>query len=103
MRKFRQAELPQSGKKARKLLAPKRPKHHLGRDRRPGPGREHQDQSGQVGMIDELDRGECREVRGVCGFHLDRHIGVFRAIPVMRKLAINYSHSIVPGGFDVTS
>jgi len=56
MRKLVEAKLLQSGKEARQLLPPKGAEHHLGRARCTRPRRQHQDQPGEIGMIDVLDR-----------------------------------------------
>jgi hypothetical protein len=63
MRKLVETELLQTGKEARQLLPPKGAKHHLGRTRRAGPRRQHQDQAGEIGMIDVFDRAIGGSVR----------------------------------------
>jgi hypothetical protein len=55
MRKLVEAELLQSGKEARQLLPPEGAEHHLGRARRARPRGQHQDQPGEIGMIDVFD------------------------------------------------
>jgi hypothetical protein len=55
MRKLVEAELLQSGKEARQLLPPEGSKHHLGGARCAGSRGQHQDQPGEIGMIDVFD------------------------------------------------
>jgi hypothetical protein len=59
MRQLVEAQLLQSGQEARQLLPPEGAKHHLGRVGRAGPRGQHQDQSGEIGMIDVFDRAVC--------------------------------------------
>jgi short chain dehydrogenase len=101
VRKLAEAQLLQSGKKARELLPPKRPKHHLSGARRPRPGRQHQDQSREVGMIDQLDRGICRTVRvggRLGGAHCMRSlVDVEGCAPMLAKMLSPCQHTVPSG------
>ena len=62
VRELVEAEFPQPWNETRQLLASEGPEHHFRCAVRPCTGRYHQDQSREVGMIDQLDRAVGREI-----------------------------------------